>query len=93
MLIIAHHNIQDTEKFWSAAQAIPSALPAHIKLHSVIPSVDMKTGTCLWEGPSVEEIQKLVDDNVGDISKTFCYEVNQPFSMGLPQAAMVAANN
>ncbi|HMK04065.1 MAG TPA: hypothetical protein VK489_07740 [Ferruginibacter sp.] len=41
----------------------------------------------------MEEIQKLIDDNVGDISKTFCYEVNQPFSMGLPQAAMVATSN
>lgn len=93
MLIIAHHNIQDTEKFWSAAQTITSVLPSHLKLHSVFPSTDLKTGTCIWEAPSVMEVQKFLDDNVGSISKNFCYEVNQAASIGLPKIAMEAANN
>ncbi len=93
MLIIAHHVIQDPEKFWAAAQAITSVLPPHIKLHSVYPSMDMKTGTCIWEAPSVAEVQTFIDDNVGSISKNFCYELNQAASMGLPQIVMQAANN
>ncbi len=93
MLVIAHHNIQDTEKFWAAAQAITTGLPPYLRLHSVYPSMDKKTGTCIWEAASVMDVQKFLDDNVGSISKNFCYEVNQQASMGLPQMAMEAFNN
>jgi hypothetical protein len=95
MLVIAQHNIQDTEKFWSSAKEVATSLPPGIKLHSVFPSMDMKIGTCLWEAPSVEDVQEFLDKNVGDVSKNFCYEVNQQASMGAPQTAMetAAANN
>ena len=93
MLIVAHHNVQDPEKFWSSAKAVADNLPEGLKLHSVFPSMDMKNGTCLWEGPSVMDVQKFLDDNVGDISKNFCYEVNEQASIGLPNMAMEAAAN
>jgi hypothetical protein len=91
MLVIAHHNIRDPEKFWSSAKAVATSLPPGLKLHSVFPSMDMKTGTCLWEGPSVTDVQEFLDNNVGSVSKNFCYEVNQQASIGLPQMAMEAA--
>ena len=91
MLIVAHHQIQDSEKFWSAAKAVTENLPIGFKLHSVFPSTDMTIGTCLWEGPSVMAIQEFLDDNVGSISKNFCYEVNQQASIGLPQMGMETA--
>ncbi|MES2431766.1 MAG: hypothetical protein V4556_12575 [Bacteroidota bacterium] len=93
MLVIAQHSISDPDKFWSAAQALGDSMPSHLKLHSVIPSVDMKSGTCLWEGPSVDAIQTFIDNSVGDVSKNVCYEVNQAAAMGLPQAAMAAVQN
>ena len=93
MLVIAHLNIQDTEKFWAAPQPISSTLPPYLKLHSVYPSQDKKTGTCIWESASVMDVQKFLDDNVGSISTNFCYEVNQQASMGLPLMAMEAFNN
>jgi len=93
MLVIAHHHIQDTEKFWSAAKAVTESLPPGFKLHSVFPSMDMQVGTCLWEGPSVMAIQEFLDGNVGSISKNFCYEVNQQASIGLPKMEMEAAVN
>lgn len=93
MLVIAHHNIQDTEKFWSAAKDITSGMPSHLKLHSVFPSKDMKTGTCVWEAPSASDVQKFLDDNVGNVSKNYCYEVNEDASVGLPKKSMEAANN
>ena len=91
MLIIAQHDIQDTEKFWAAAQSINAILPSHLKVHSVFPSMDMRTGTCVWEAPSVEEVQKFLDDNVGSISKNFCYQVNEAASVGLPKVELDAA--
>jgi hypothetical protein len=93
MLVIARHDIQDAEKFWSAAKAVTDSLPPGFKLHSVFPSADMQEGTCLWEGPSVTAIQTFLDDNVGSISKNFCYEVNQQASIGLPKMEMEAAVN
>ena len=85
MLIIAHHDIQDPGTFWSAAQNIGSIMPSNLKLHSVFPSADMKTGTCVWEAGSVDEVQKFLDDNVGNVSKNTCYEVNASAAMGAPK--------
>jgi len=93
MLIIAHHNIQDPEAFWTAAKEITSSLPSNLKLHSVYPSQDQKTGTCLWEAGSVQEVQKFLDDNVGKISRNFCYEVNTAAAFGLPAIQLAEALN
>ena len=91
MLVIAHHHITDPDKFWSTAKDVTSSMPSNLKLHSVFPSSDMKTGTCVWEAPSVNEVQKFLDDHVGSYSKNICYEVNQEAAMGVPKMVMEAA--
>jgi hypothetical protein len=93
MLVIAQHKIQDTEKFWGTAQAISAALSSDLKLLNVFPSTDLKVATCLWEAPSVMDVQKLLDDNVGSISENFCYEVNEAAAIGLPKMSTEAASN
>ena len=94
MLVIAQHtNITDPAAFWAKAQSVVGATPAGTSVLSVFPSQDGKTGTCIWEAASVMDVQKFLDDNVGSVSKNFCYEVNQQASMGLPQMAMEAFNN
>jgi hypothetical protein len=90
MLVIAHHDIQDPETFWSAAKNIGSVMPSSLKLHSVFPSADMKSGTCVWEAASVGEVQKFLDDNVGNVSKNTCYEVNDAAAMGAPKMELEA---
>jgi hypothetical protein len=93
MLVIAHHHIQDTEKFWSAAKVVGENLPFGFKLHLVYPSMNMKISTCLWEAPSVGSVQEFLDENVGSVSKNFCYIVNQKASIGLPTLTMDAVIN
>jgi hypothetical protein len=88
MLVIAHHDIQDAEKFWAGAKEM--TLPSHLKIHSVFPSTDLMTGTCVWEAPSANDVQKFLDENVGSISKNTCYEVNEAAAMGTPKTAMEA---
>ena len=93
MLIIAHHNINDPEKFWQEAQTATSKMPSHFKLHSVYPSADGKTGTCLWEASNAEEVQKFLDSITGDMAKNYCYEVNETSAIGIPKFSIEAINN
>ena len=92
MLIIAHHNISDPESFWNAAKEVTKNLPANLRLHSVYPAADGKTGTCIWEAETVEEVQQFLDNNAGKYAKNFCYEVNVKDSMGLPEIPMLEKN-
>jgi len=91
MLVIAHHNISDPESFWSAAEEVTKNLPGNLKLHGVYPSMDTKTGTCLWEAESVQEVQQFLDKNAGQYAKNFCYEVNAEKSIGLPSIQLAEA--
>ncbi|GAB3195388.1 hypothetical protein ABID22_004043 [Pontibacter aydingkolensis] len=93
MFVIAHHFIKEPEAFWASAQNALSSIPPHLKLHSVYPSSDLKTGTCVWEAPSAEEVQQLVDSILGTMSKNVCYEVNEEAAIGLPQKRMEEARS
>jgi hypothetical protein len=87
MLIIAQHQIFEPNQFWATAKEITPSLPAHLKLHAVYPSLDLKTSVCLWEASSPEEVQSYLDSNLGDVSKNTCYEINEQAGIGLPQKA------
>jgi hypothetical protein len=91
MLIIAHHNISDPEGLWSAAENVTKNLPGNLKIIGVYPSQDAKTGTCLWEGESVQEVQQFLDQNAGQFAKNYCYEVNVEKSIGLPLTKLAEA--
>jgi hypothetical protein len=94
MLVIAHHNnITDPETFWAKAQTVVSATPAGLKVHSVYPSRDGKTGTCVWEGDSVDEVQKFLDEATEGMATNFCYEVNEATAFGVPQTKKAAVLN
>lgn len=84
MLVIAHHNISNPDKFWSLAEEVTRNIPDNLKLHSVFPSQDGKTGTCLWSGDSVQSVQDFLDKQTGPYAKNFCYELNVEKSVGLP---------
>jgi len=91
MFVIAHHFVQEPDAFWGSAPQVLAAIPSHIKLHSVYPSKDLKTGTCVWEAPNAKEVQELVDRILGKMSKNVCYEVNEEVANGLPQKTMAEA--
>ena len=86
MLVIAHHtNITDPAAFWSKAQSVIGATPAGTRVLSVFPSQDGKTGTCVWEAGSVDELQKFLDTASEGMATNFCYEVNEAVAIGLPE--------
>ena len=88
MFVIAHHFIQEPEEFWALAQQVTPSIPTSMKLHSVFPSRDLKTGTCVWEADNAGEVQAFLDKFVGKTAKNVCYEVNDEIAMGLPQQTM-----
>jgi hypothetical protein len=92
MLVIAHHFVQNPNLFWSTAQKImaDSAAPQNLKLHSVFPSMDGKTGTCVWEANTTEEVQDWLDKTFGKYSENVTYQVNEEAAVGLPQKSMAA---
>jgi len=93
MLVIAHHNISDPEHFWTAAEELTKSLPGNLKLHSVYPSQDAKSGTCIWEAGNAEDVQQFLDKNTGQYAKNFCYELNIEKSIGLPNIQVAEALN
>ncbi len=93
MLVIAHHQILDTERFWSTTKAAGENPPSGFKLHLTYPSMNMQIGTCLWEVPSIGAIREFLDEKVGAASKNFFYEVNRKASIGLPTQQRAALKN
>lgn len=93
MLVIAHHLVLDTEKFWTTTKAAEENPPAGFKLHLIYPSKNMKIGTCLWEVPSIGAIQEYLNEKVGSVSRNFYYPVNHQASIGLPASALPAITN
>jgi hypothetical protein len=91
MFVIAHHFIQQPEEFWATAQQGAASLPSNLRLHAVFPSKDMKTGTCIWEAPSMGDVQGFLDERMGKMARNVCYEVNETMAMGLPQQTMQSA--
>ena len=86
MLVIAQHtNITTPAAFWAKAQTVIATAPAGASLHSVFPSQDGKTGTCVWEAGSADELQKFLDNASEGMATNFCYEVNEAAAIGLPE--------
>ena len=91
MFVIAHHFILEPDAFWAAAPQLLAAIPSHMKLHAVFPSGDLKTGTCVWEATAVNDVQNLVDNLLGHMSRNVCYDVNEEIAIGLPQKTLEEA--
>jgi len=94
MLVIAQHtNITDPAAFWAKAQSVIGNTPAGTNVISVFPSQDGKTGTCVWEAGSIEELQKFLDSASEGLATNYCYEVNEANAIGLPERKKAGALN
>ena len=83
MLVIAHHHISDPEQFWAGAAEVTKNLPSNLKVLGIYPSMDGKTGTCLWEADSVADVQQFLDEHAGAYAKNYTYELNEQKAVGL----------
>ena len=90
MYIVANHNIQDPDAFWSTVRQRSAEIPQHLKLHAVYPSSNMLRAVCLWEAESPEAVNQFLRQTFGDLSKDELFEVNAPLAVGMPKAAEMA---
>jgi hypothetical protein len=86
MFIIANHNIQDPDAFWSIVKKEAANIPPNIKLRAMFPSTNPLRNVCLWEAESIGEVNKFLRQTFGEISKDELFEVNQEVAIGLPVA-------
>ena len=94
MLVIAQHtNITDPAAFWTKAQTVIGAAPVGTSVLSVFPSQDGKTGTCVWEAGSADQLQQFLDAASEGLATNFCYEVNEATAIGLPERKKETALN
>lgn len=82
MYVSVIHTISDPESFWGTAGT--AEFPEGITLHSSFPNEDGSKAVCLWEGGSVDEIKKLVEDTVGEVSSNEYFGVDSEKAQGLP---------
>lgn len=70
------HRIHDPKGFVAAEdKAIAAGIPAGFALPIHASTSDHSFGICIWEGESVQAVQKLVDSLVG------AYSANEYFEM------------
>ena len=94
MLVIAQHTkITDPQAFWAKAQSVVGATPAGTRVLSVFPSQDGKTGTCIWEADSADQLQEFLDEASEGLATNYCYEVNEAAAIGLPDSRKEVALN
>lgn len=96
MYVAVIHEIKDPETAFARGERLvkQEGAPAGARGLQFYPSRDGGWVTCLWEAGSVDEIQRYVDDALGDAAANTCYEVNaeQAFSqapLGIAETAGV----
>jgi hypothetical protein len=83
MFIVATHTISNPDKFWTAAKTL--AVPAYLKLHTVLPSTDGSKASCLWEGDSLSTVEKFVETVTVGLARNEYMVVEGKNAMGLPK--------
>lgn len=97
MYVLAQHRITDRKTAFSRGEKLirGEAAPEGVRTLQFYPSTDGGAVTCLWEAPSVDQVQAYVDAVLQDAADNTCYEVDpeQAFArqpLGLRESAAPA---
>lgn len=84
MYVVVQHRITDPAAFWSKAEELVPNLPNDLKLHHCVPSPDGKLGICVWEGGSVNAVQRYLEGHMSKFSNNVYFEGENKDGIGLP---------
>ena len=78
MYVVVHHDLKHPETAFARGEQLMrgEGAPADVRVLQFLPSREGTAVTCLWESPSVAEVQRYVDSTLGDASVNTCYEVD-----------------
>lgn len=98
MYVVVQHQIKDPQVAFARGERLVKNghAPAGVRGLQFYPACDGSAVTCLFESPSVDAIQRYVDETLGDSSDNLCYEVDaeQAFASqpaGISEAAALGA--
>ena len=77
MYIVAIHDIR-SETAFERGQALINGVgaPEATRVLQFYPAQDGSRVSCLWEAPSVDDVQRYVDTTLGDSSDNSCFAVD-----------------
>ena len=90
MYVVVNHTINDTSKFWAAAQSITTGLPAGLKVIHTFPSPDGHKAVCVWEANSVDAVRGFLDKATAGIARNDYFEAPNKEGMAMPTLTRAA---
>jgi hypothetical protein len=90
MYVVVNHAINDTAKFWAAAQSVATGLPAGLKVIHTFPSPDGRKAICLWEAHSVEAVRSFLDPATAGAARNEYFETPNKEGMSMPRLTRAA---
>ena len=77
------HTIRDREA-WDAALGAAGEFPAEVVLLGSVTQDDVSRAICIWDAPSLEFLQSMLDDMVGAAAVNDCFVADPARSLALP---------
>ena len=90
MYVVGNHTINDTAKFWAAAQSITTGLPAGLKVIHTFPSSDGRKAVCVWEANSVDAVRGFLDKATTGVARNDYFEAPNKEGMAMPTLTRAA---
>lgn len=86
MYVAVIHTVKDPQAAFARGERLVQAegAPSGARGLQFYPAQDGAFVTCLWEAPSVDAIQRYVDDTLGDAADNICYEVDVEHAFSRP---------
>jgi hypothetical protein len=84
MYVVVNHEINNTSKFWEAAESIAKGLPAGLKVIHTFPSPDGRKAVCVWEGSSVEAVRSFLDPATAGTARNVYFEAPNKEGISMP---------
>jgi len=90
MYVVVNHAINDTARFWAAAESVTTGLPAGLKVIHTFPSPDGRKAVCLWEAGSVEALRNFLDPATAGMARNEYFEAPNKEGMAIPKLTRAA---
>lgn len=90
MYVVVNHAINDTSKFWAAAESLTSSLPAGLKVIHTFPAQDGRKAVCLWEANSVDAVRRFLDPATAGMAHNDYFEAPNKEGMAMPKLTRAA---